>query len=48
MNELKSSASKWIKVTLLGETRGVPTLSEEFPEDPSVEECSECDERFLN
>ena len=47
VKEPKSSTSKWAKVTLLGETYGVPTLSEECPDDPrQIGECSECDERF--
>ena len=48
MNEPKSSASKRTKVTLLGETCGVSTLSEEYSADnpSSVVKCSECDECF--
>ena len=48
MKEPKSSTSKRAKVTLLGETYGVSTLSEEYSADnPSpVVECSECDKCF--
>ena len=48
MKEPKSFTSKRAKVTLLGETYGVSTLSEEYSADnPSpVVECSECDECF--
>ena len=48
VNEPKSYTSKRAKVTLLGETYGVSTLSEEYSADnPSpVVECSECDKCF--